>query len=98
MRVRVDRYGRVVLPKDVRERLGIRENSELSLSVRGDEIVIRAQMGDLEERVNELVEFLRGSAPKPFAAEAEGEGDGKWLAWGYCLEKIGLELERGSKE
>ena len=89
MKVRVDKYGRIVLPKEIREKFGIKENSELTLTVRDDEIVIRVHRGDLEKRVDELIEFLKNNAPKPFVAEVEG--DEKWLTKNYGLEKIGLK-------
>ena len=88
MKVRVDRYGRIVLPKEVRDMLGIREDSELTLSVRDDEIVIRIERSDLEKRVDDLIEFLENNAPKAFVAEVrEGE---KWMTRKYGLKKIGL--------
>ncbi len=39
-RVRVDAKGRIVLPKEFREALGIGEGDELLLSIHGDKIVI----------------------------------------------------------
>jgi len=89
VKVRVDRYGRIVLPKGVREELGIHEGSELMLDVRDEEIVIRMHRGDLEKRVDELIEFLRKNAPKAFVSRVEEEG--KWLTKEYGLEKIGLK-------
>ncbi|ADC66522.1 transcriptional regulator, AbrB family [Ferroglobus placidus DSM 10642] len=89
MKVRVDRYGRIVLPKEIRERLGIHENSELTLSVREDEIVIRVQREDLEKKVDDLIEFLKNNAPKAFVSEVEEEE--KWMTRKYGLEKIGLK-------
>jgi len=89
VKVRVDKYGRIVLPKDIREEFGIKENSELTLTVREDEIVIRIQRSNLEKRVDDLIEFLKNNAPKPFVAEVKG--DGKWLTKNYGLEKIGLK-------
>ena len=90
MKVRVDRYGRIVLPKEIREKLGIHENSELTLSVREDEIVIRVRREDLEKKVDDLIEFLKNNAPKAFVSEV-GE-DEKWLTRKYSLEKIGLKV------
>ncbi len=89
MKVRVDRYGRIVLPKEIREKLGIHENSELTLNVKEDEIVIRVQRGDLEKKVDDLIEFLKNNAPKAFVSEVEEEE--KWLTRKYSLEKIGLK-------
>ncbi len=89
MKVKVDRYGRIVLPKEVRERLGIHENTELILDVKDDEIVIRVQREDLEKRVDKLIEFLRNNAPKAFVSDVEE--DEKWITRKYGLEKIGLK-------
>ncbi len=89
MKVKVDRYGRIVLPKEVRERLGIHENTELILDVKDDEIVIRVQREDLEKRVDKLIEFLRNNAPKAFVSDIEE--DEKWITRKYGLEKIGLK-------
>ena len=89
MKVRVDRYGRIVLPKEIREMHGIHENSELTLNVREDEIVIRVQRGNLEKKVDDLIEFLKNNAPKAFVSEVEEEE--KWLTRKYSLEKIGLK-------
>jgi len=89
VKVKVDRYGRIVLPKEVRERLGIHENTELILDVKDDEIVIRVQREDLEKRVDKLIEFLRNNAPKAFVSDVEE--DEKWITRKYGLEKIGLK-------
>lgn len=89
VKVRVDRYGRIVLPKEIREMLGIHENSELTLSLREDEIVIRVEREDLEKKVDDLIEFLKNNAPKAFVSEVEEEN--KWLTRKYSLEKIGLK-------
>ena len=77
VKVRVDRYGRIVIPKEVRDKFGIKENTELTLTVKDDEIVIKIQKDDLEKRVDDSIEFLRNNAPKPFVAEVKGEE--KWL-------------------
>lgn len=39
-RVRVDGRGRIVLPKEFRERLGVREGDEVVLMLRGDRIIL----------------------------------------------------------
>jgi len=88
VKVRVDKYGRIVLPKEIRERFGISENVELTLNVKDDEIVIRVHRGDLERKVDELIEFLKNNAPRAFVSEVEE--DEKWLTRKYSLGKIGL--------
>ncbi len=61
-RVRVDRKGRVVLPKDVREALGIREGDEVVLVLRGGRVCIERVEDPyrvLEDVLGDLV-FSRG--------------------------------------
>lgn len=41
MNVRIDSAGRIVVPKKVRERLGLKQNSELELEERGEGIVLK---------------------------------------------------------
>lgn len=41
MIAKVDRRGRVVLPKEIREKVNIKEDEEVLISVEGDSIVIR---------------------------------------------------------
>ncbi|WP_290596782.1 MULTISPECIES: AbrB/MazE/SpoVT family DNA-binding domain-containing protein [unclassified Archaeoglobus] len=39
MRVKIDKRGRITIPKAIREKLGI--NNEVAISVEGDKLVIR---------------------------------------------------------
>lgn len=41
MNVRIDSAGRIVVPKRVRERLGLKQNSELELEERAEGIVLK---------------------------------------------------------
>jgi AbrB family looped-hinge helix DNA binding protein len=41
MMVSIDRAGRVVIPKEVRDRLSLGADAEIELSVEGDEILLR---------------------------------------------------------
>ena len=90
--VTLDRFGRVMLPKEVRELLDLREGMPLEVSVRGGEIVIRPSEGSLEERVEEAIGFLSEKAPKAFEVPGEETGD-KWFSREYSLRKIGLLKE-----
>ncbi|MDO5495779.1 MAG: AbrB/MazE/SpoVT family DNA-binding domain-containing protein [bacterium] len=40
MMVTIDRAGRVVIPKDVRDRLSLDQNSELEVTVEGDTVLL----------------------------------------------------------
>ena len=55
-RIRVGKRGVIVIPKNVREKLGIVEGTILELSVRGGEITMRAKdlWGELRERGRKL--------------------------------------------
>ena len=55
-RIRVGKRGVIVLPKDIRERLGIEEGMTLELSVKGDALVLRVcdLWSELRERGKKL--------------------------------------------
>ncbi|MEM8526374.1 MAG: AbrB/MazE/SpoVT family DNA-binding domain-containing protein [Bacteroidota bacterium] len=40
MTITLDRYGRILIPKKIREALGIRENMNLQLNQEGNQIII----------------------------------------------------------
>ena len=86
----LDKSGRILLPKEIRDKLNLREGTPLEVTVRGSEIVIRPYDKSLEERVEEAVKFLSENAPRAFVTQEEEEGD-KWLSREYCLRKIGLK-------
>ena len=92
MPIAVDKYGRVLIPREVREKLGLKPNMTLDLLVRGNEIVLRPRNLDLEGKINELSEYLMREAPKAFVNKPR-EGDSKWLSRSYCLRKLGLSRE-----
>ena len=85
----VDNYGRVLIPKDIREKLGLKQGTALHMAVRGSELVLRVENAELEKEVERLAEYLEREAPKPFVVETL-KGDSKWLSRRYCLRKLGL--------
>jgi AbrB family looped-hinge helix DNA binding protein len=74
-RVKLDDKGRIVIPKEVRERFNLKEGSDLELYVEGDKIVLKVR------RVT--VDDIYGLAGKESVSleEVEGalglEGDGR---------------------
>ena len=79
MRVRVGKHGTIVIPRSVRERLGIREGAVLELSVEGDRIILKTR--DLWSVLRE-----RGRGLRVDLEEAEREIDEDDEAW---LERVG---------
>ena len=86
---KVDGYGRVLIPKEVRNKLNLCEGDIVEISVKGQDLILRKSNVDLERRVQVWAEAVLRSAPKPFVAEVR-VGDSKWLSRGYCLRKLGL--------
>ena len=78
-RIRVGKRGVIVLPKDIRERLGIEEGMTLELSVKGDALVLR--VCDLWSELRE-----RGKKLKVDLEKAEREIDKDEELWLERLE------------
>ena len=62
--VKIDRFGRVLIPKKIRERLGIEAGQELELSVEGRRVTLepREQGATLVRKGNVIV--FEGKLPK----------------------------------
>lgn len=73
-RVRVGKRGVIVIPKEVREKLGIKEGMVLELSVEKDRIVIKTR--DLWSELRE-----RGKRSKVDIDKAEREIDEDEVEW-----------------
>ena len=86
---KVDRYGRVLIPKDVRRKLGLELGGPVELQIRGRELVLRRIDTELDERVRVWTDGLRRGSPRAFLIGVR-EGDSKWLSREYCLRKLGL--------
>lgn len=87
-KVKIDKFGRILIPKEIRNNLGIREDTELEMEVKDEKILIRLLNRALEERVEELISYLKSSAPKPFVSKGAGE---KWYSTKFSMRKIGLK-------
>ena len=60
----LDDRGRVVIPKELREKLGLRPDQRFLVEVRGDEIVLKPAL-DVEKFIAELKGCVRGSRIRP---------------------------------
>ncbi|HID91200.1 TPA: AbrB/MazE/SpoVT family DNA-binding domain-containing protein [Candidatus Bathyarchaeota archaeon] len=60
----IDGRGRVVIPKEIRGKLGLRANQRLLIDIRGDEIVLKPAVS-VEEFFAELRGCIRSSRVRP---------------------------------
>ncbi|AEM39618.1 transcriptional regulator, AbrB family [Pyrolobus fumarii 1A] len=52
--VRLDSRGRILLPREVREALGLREGSKIAIRVRSDNVIELVPLDKLYERVSRV--------------------------------------------
>jgi len=52
---KVDKFGRVLIPRKIRRTAGIEENTELEIEVKDEKIILKHQNADTERRINELI-------------------------------------------
>lgn len=88
-KTKIDRYGRVLIPSEVRGRLGLNQGAPLEITVRRGELILRKVDTELNRRVEEWVKSIKASVPEPFITETR-KGESKWLSREYCLKKLGL--------
>ncbi|MDH4163062.1 MAG: AbrB/MazE/SpoVT family DNA-binding domain-containing protein [Nitrospirota bacterium] len=62
MKTTVDRFGRVVVPKDIRDRLGLRPGSELEIDEKGNEIILKSAEREPALMVKEGILVYSGKA------------------------------------
>ena len=60
----LDDRGRIIIPKEIREKIGLRPNQRIIIEVRGGEIVLRPSLS-LESFVRELRGCIHGSRIRP---------------------------------
>ena len=69
MKIRVGKRGLIVIPKDIREKMGLEEGSILDLQVEGDKIILKAkdlwsELGGEEESLELMLKKLRENLMK----------------------------------
>ena len=87
--VKIDKFGGIPLPKEIRNSLGIKEGAELEIEVKDEKILIRLEDYSLEKKVEEVISYLKNNAPKPFVSD-EKAGE-KWYSAEFSMRKIGLK-------
>jgi len=62
MKTTLDRFGRVVVPKEIRDRLGLRTRSEIEIDEKGNEVVLKPAEHEPPLMVREGVLVYSGTA------------------------------------
>lgn len=62
MKTTLDRFGRVVVPKDIRDRLGLRPGAEIEIDEKGNEVVLKPIEHEASLMVKEGVLVYSGTA------------------------------------
>lgn len=71
---RIDRSGRVVIPKEIRERMGLKEDTTLLVADATDEIVVLKKL-DVKELAKRLRQELKGVDVEAIARRVEEESN-----------------------
>lgn len=62
MKTTLDRFGRVVVPKDIRDRLGLRPGTEIEIDEKGNEVVLKPVEHEPALMVREGILVYSGTA------------------------------------
>jgi len=85
--IKVDRQGRMVLPRDVRRALGIDGDTEIVCRVVGNKVILeRFSIDSIHKAFAELEEM----APSLELDTVKVEGEDKYVDREYALRKIGI--------
>jgi AbrB family looped-hinge helix DNA binding protein len=62
MKTTLDRFGRLVVPKDIRDRLGLRAGSEIEIDEKDNEVVLKPVVHEPSLMVKEGILVYSGAA------------------------------------
>jgi AbrB family looped-hinge helix DNA binding protein len=85
--VKVDKQGRMILPKDIRRSLGIEGETEMVCRVVGNKIILEKFS---VEAVHKAFAELEEIAPSLELDTVKVEGEDKYVDREYALRKIGI--------
>ena len=86
--VAIDRQGRLVLPSNVREVLGLKEGGNVSIRLDGSRVILEPVSKDLERKVQEWADLALGLRVEAFTEEPRESW--KWMSREYARRKLGL--------
>jgi len=87
-KVKIDKQGRIVIPSEVRKKLGLKPNSELILVVRDNSILIEPEETDIEKIIDEWYEYMLKMKTRARGLTIEPS---KWMSDEYVKRKLGID-------
>ncbi len=88
--IKVDKQGRLVLPSQVREAIGIKRGGQVILRIDGSKVMLEPMRNDVKVRVQEWENFSIKLKADAFIEELEESW--KWMSREYARRKLGLSL------
>lgn len=64
MKTTLDRFGRIVVPKDIRDRLGLKPGAEIEIDEQGNEVVLKPVEHETPLKLEEGVLVFTGTATR----------------------------------
>lgn len=86
---KVDKSGRVLIPKKIREKTGLRGGEDVEILRKGSKVIIQPKNEEVEKKVDELTDYLDRNLPKPFSTEPP-ERESKWTSKKHGMKKLGV--------
>lgn len=88
---KIDKQGRILIPKDYREKLGLGEETPVSIHLVDRRIVIEFNDPNLAQAVQKWKEKLLNRKIQAFTIpETAISSDPKWFSEDYARQKLGL--------
>jgi AbrB family looped-hinge helix DNA binding protein len=86
--IKVDKQGRLVLPSNIREALGLENGGHVTVRLDGRRLVLEPEPVDVKKRVQD---WMKDALETRVEALAEERGESwKWMSREYAGKKLGL--------
>ncbi len=87
-KVRIDKQGRIVIPSEIRRKLGLKPNMELVLVVRGKSLLLEPNEEEVERAIDE---WYRLMLETKVMVKGFSSGESKWMSDEYVRKKLGFD-------